>query len=403
MEIKSINQKERGIAMIVVLFALLLLSVVGLGMMYSTNMESSINGNYRDKQDAFYAALAGIQEGRERIRVNSYSGTTPVYSITPPLVLPSTSAANVIYIVSDASAVQPWNTSNTYFDTELCQENVLSLTGTAGVPCTTTASGTTWYQTFNDSLSSAAPWNLSNPLDWKWTRITLKANNMTPYPVNGISSDAAQTCWNGTNQMSTPTGYSTGCHPVGGVSAIFVTNSGSGYTSTGPTVTIGGDGTGATATAVMQQDTTGYVSAITLTTGGSGYTSAPTVTISGDGTGATVTATLSSSGTTVTTAGSVTVVTLTTGGDSYATAPTVGFSGGGGSGATATATLSTSGTHITSGYVTTAPVTNGGKGYTSTPAVIFTPTGGGSGATATATLGTSGEVVSVSVGNVGTQ
>src|ERR1700756_3933817 len=110
------NENERGIAMMVVLFALLLLSVVGLGMMYSTNMETSINGNYRDKQDAFYAALAGIQEARERIRVNSYSGTTPVYSITPPFVLPSTSAANVIYIVSDATKVKPWDSTNSYFD-----------------------------------------------------------------------------------------------------------------------------------------------------------------------------------------------------------------------------------------------------------------------------------------------
>jgi Tfp pilus assembly protein PilX len=43
---------ERGIALIGVLFALLLLTVIGLGMMYSTNMETSINYNYRDKQVA---------------------------------------------------------------------------------------------------------------------------------------------------------------------------------------------------------------------------------------------------------------------------------------------------------------------------------------------------------------
>src|SRR6266513_2941801 len=101
---RSSNRKERGIAIMLVLFALLLMSVVRLGMMYSTNMETSVNGNYREKQVSFYAVLAGLQEGRERIRVNSYSGTNPVYSITPPFALPSTAAANVIYIVSDASA-----------------------------------------------------------------------------------------------------------------------------------------------------------------------------------------------------------------------------------------------------------------------------------------------------------
>src|SRR5438445_13861029 len=97
----NVNSKrnQNGVALIVVLFALLLLSVVGLGMMYSTNMETSINGNYRDKQTAFYAALAGLQEARERIKYP--------YNITPPIALPSTGAANIIYVVSDASAVKP--------------------------------------------------------------------------------------------------------------------------------------------------------------------------------------------------------------------------------------------------------------------------------------------------------
>src|SRR5215472_5516061 len=117
MHMNRISRNERGIAMMVVLFALLLLSVVGLGMMYSTNMETSINGNYRDKQDASYAALAGIQEARERIRVASYDASgNPVYSINPPFSLPSTAASSrcphagvaagcIIYIVSDASKV----------------------------------------------------------------------------------------------------------------------------------------------------------------------------------------------------------------------------------------------------------------------------------------------------------
>ena len=59
---------ERGIALLVAVFALLLLSVIGLGMMYSTNMETSINSNYRDKQAATYAAMAGLQEARDRMR-----------------------------------------------------------------------------------------------------------------------------------------------------------------------------------------------------------------------------------------------------------------------------------------------------------------------------------------------
>jgi Tfp pilus assembly protein PilX len=147
------RRDERGIALIIVLFATLLMTVIGLGMMYSTNMETAINHNYRDSQVALYAALAGLQEARDRIKYP--------YSITPPQQLPSTTAANIIYIVSDSSTVQPWDTTNAYFDTELCQENVLGLTGTPGVPCTTTATGTAWFSSVDNSSSSNAPWNLT--------------------------------------------------------------------------------------------------------------------------------------------------------------------------------------------------------------------------------------------------
>ncbi|MFT9163811.1 MAG: hypothetical protein ABF504_01905 [Komagataeibacter saccharivorans] len=60
------------------------------------------------------------------------------------------------------------------------------------------------------------------------------------------------------------------------VSAIAVSDGGTGYTSA-PAVTIsGGGGTGATATATVEN---GAVTGFTVTAGGSGYTSAPTVTI----------------------------------------------------------------------------------------------------------------------------
>src|SRR5438034_3409257 len=225
---------------------------------------------------------------------------------------------------------------------------------------------------------------------------------MTPVPVNGNPAIADQACWNGANQISTPTTYTTGCKPKGGVTAIFVTSSGGGYSSSSPTIVIGGDGTGATATAVMQPETTGYVASVSITTGGSGYTIAPTVTITGDGTGATATAVLSSTGTVTTTPGAVISVTMTTGGAGYTSPPAVDFSGGGGAGASAVAVLSSSGTVVTDGYVTAVNVANGGSGYTSPPTVNLSGGGGGTGAAATAVLGTSGKVVSLNVPDVGT-
>jgi Tfp pilus assembly protein PilV len=413
------SHDQRGIAMMIVLFALLLLSVVGLGMMYSTNMETAINGNYRDKQNAFYAALAGLQEGRERIRVTGADASgNPVYGngVTPPTVLPSTLTQNVIYIVSNASTVIPWNTTTAsgsgykyFFDTEFCHDNVIySSLGAAGVPCDgvnpSIPSGT-WWQLFDDS-TAGSPWNSGAALlDWKWTRITLKSNNMTSVAVNGTTTDYSQTCWNGTNEISTPYPGSTGCKPKGGVTAILMLNTGNGYTSTPPTVTIGGDGSGATATAHVTATSTGEVTLVTLTTGGSGYTSSPTVTITGDGTGSgtTALAILSSTGTTTTTSNTVSSVTLSNNGSGYTgTGPTISFSGGGGSGATAYAILNSSGTTVTSGYVSSITLGSAGSGYTSAPSVGFNG-GSGTGALATATLGTSGTVIAVSVTSPGTQ
>jgi hypothetical protein len=361
--------------MLVVLFSLLLLSVIGLGMMYSTNMETSINSNFRDKQTAYYAALAGLQEARDRIQ-------PATHNIVAPELLPSTAAANVIYIVSNLATVKPWLTSNRYFDTELCHENTLGLSGTLGVPCTGIASGTAWRTYVDDSQSSSAPWNLTNPLDLKWTRITLKGNNMTPYPVNGNSASAAQTCWNGINQLSTPNAYTNGCVPTGGVTTITMVNHGTGYTST-PTVTLtGGSGTGATATAVIGTTTvtTGIVTSVTVNAGGNGYTTTPTVSLSGGGgSGAAATAHVTAL---TTVNGWVNSLTLTAGGSGYTTEPSVTLVGGGGSGATATASI-VSNSPVTSIILDTA----GSKCYPiGSPPTVSINGGGGSGATAHANL-----------------
>jgi hypothetical protein len=80
----------------------------------------------------------------------------------------------------------------------------------------------------------------------------------------------------------------------------------------------------------------GAIHVVTVTNGGSTYASAPTVTIVGDGSGATATATVSG--------GAVTAVTMGSIGTGYTTA-SVQFSGGGGSGAAARAIISPKGGH----------------------------------------------------------
>ena len=154
---------------------------------------------------------------------------------------------------------------------------------------------------------------------------------------------------------------------------------GSGYTSA-PTVQItGGGGSGAAATATVEN---GSVKSITLVSGGRNYTSAPTVTLTGGGgSGANATATIGRG---------VSDIQVTNQGQGYTTPPTVIISGGGGSGAEATA-------RVQAGKVTGLVVTKNGNGYTTAPSVTLT---GGGGSNATATANVSGVVTEINlVGN----
>ena len=286
--------RQSGVALLVALMALLILSAIGMGMMYSANTETMIAANYRDSQMASYAAVGGLQEGRDRLM---YRNPSTADMLTRPTGLPSASAANIIYIINPDSGetVAPWDSSDsTFFDTELCHENVMGLTGTAGVPCpvdsTSVPSGSSWYTVLNNSASGyTGAYKLSPPLPYKWIRISLKADNMTLPAVNS-SPTGAQVCWDGQNQIPLPTGYNTDCGPVrGAVGIAIVKNQGNGYTST-PSVSIAAPpsgGTQATATANVTYTPTDSVGTITVVTSGNNYTSAPTVTIDPPPTGGT--------------------------------------------------------------------------------------------------------------------
>lgn len=159
------------------------------------------------------------------------------------------------------------------------------------------------------------------------------------------------------------------------VVSYTMTNHGSGYLVGGSyNVSIGGPGTGAAGSIVL--DTTPSTSVfafVDLTNGGTGYTSSPTVIISGGGgTGAMATATL--------TGNQVTAINITANGSGYTSAPTISFTGGGGTGAAATA-------YIGRPVLSITP-TNVGSGYSSIPTVtIDSPDSPFITATANAVLG----------------
>ena len=70
------SKRERGVALIAALFALMLISALALAMVFSTTTESAVNANFKDSEVAEYAAHAGIQEGRERLIGRSCNSNT---------------------------------------------------------------------------------------------------------------------------------------------------------------------------------------------------------------------------------------------------------------------------------------------------------------------------------------
>jgi hypothetical protein len=66
-------REKKGIAIIIALLMLLVLTLIGISSITTTNFETNLSGNDRLNTDAFYAAEAGIQVG-----VNQIPDTNPI-------------------------------------------------------------------------------------------------------------------------------------------------------------------------------------------------------------------------------------------------------------------------------------------------------------------------------------
>jgi len=53
--------------LLISIFVLLLISVIAIALIVSSGTESALAGNYRSATSVYYAALAGLEEGRGRL------------------------------------------------------------------------------------------------------------------------------------------------------------------------------------------------------------------------------------------------------------------------------------------------------------------------------------------------
>jgi hypothetical protein len=80
------RRKENGIALLISIFVLLLISVVAIAMIVASSTETSLAGNYRFSTNVYYAALAGLEEARGRLSKNNpdYVVNADAQFLSPP-------------------------------------------------------------------------------------------------------------------------------------------------------------------------------------------------------------------------------------------------------------------------------------------------------------------------------
>jgi hypothetical protein len=185
---------ERGIALITALFALLLLTAIGAGLLYMTDAETMINSNYRSSQQAYYAAQAGLQTVRERMTPNNVGN----HKIVGPLAaLPNPNSVMYVTNPGPGEVVNPWANGNQFFDTHLQQTEWTTNYAMGG-----TVPGNAYIQPDTADDTGAA-----SPLPYKWVRIEQKLNASTaPFfnqggPTNGAVNRMTPICWNGINEI----------------------------------------------------------------------------------------------------------------------------------------------------------------------------------------------------------
>jgi hypothetical protein len=174
------SHAQRGAALLIAIFALLLVSVAAIALIVSSGTDSALASNYRTSTSAYYAAIAGIEEARGRLLPSN-----PNYLTLPASPMPLT---QVVYIINPTGGetVAPNDTANpaTYPDKEYKQEFGVDVSGrTVSI------------------YSSVSPVGGLPPASYKWVRISAVTEQSLGDPqVPGSYVDV-----NGDNIMDTVT------------------------------------------------------------------------------------------------------------------------------------------------------------------------------------------------------
>jgi hypothetical protein len=195
--------QESGIALLIAIFVLLLISVVGIALVVSSGTESALAGNYRSSTGVYYAALAGMEEARGRLLAknpNSFLKTAPANFLPPPGT--QWDIGYVRYILNPGPT-DPADPRTIYPDVEYDSEfgnGKLAAANSAGTVATT------------QSVWNVAPLNalpVPGPL-YKWVRINaiseVSLRQVAPFGDGHAADPTKPIYYDGTLLTVTPTG-----------------------------------------------------------------------------------------------------------------------------------------------------------------------------------------------------
>ncbi len=230
---KFCGRQERGVALIAVMLALLLITAIAAGIIILTNTETATSTNFKDEQRAYFV----------------------------PTALPGVNGTSILYItnanpqISGESVAPATGTAANFGDDEICTEPAFTSATwcSGGYPGSGVATATT-------ASSVLAP--TGSVFDWKWVRITLKQDNQfgTGYYVNGsTTSGAVQVFWNGTNEC-VPVASNPNCLPAKATEPVYVLTA----------LAVTPNGSRRMVQAEVVQDTLNFVAPAALTMDGAG-------------------------------------------------------------------------------------------------------------------------------------
>ena len=169
------RRDERGIALMVSMFALLILTLIGLAMLTRATTEVLINDNFKRSKSTFLAAEAGTEEAR--FRLTPAAAANRIDTLFPD---DGTESTKVVYIRANTSIVPiDQNSSNRYRDSEYA---IIRTRNSSGSQTSTTS---TLYGNAPTYLTSI----ITGTVPFSWVKITRKTETLAGQNVDSLSTN----------------------------------------------------------------------------------------------------------------------------------------------------------------------------------------------------------------------